>query len=185
MVHKKKNKKQYFKPTITMKKLVVSLFSKRNYDFDLLATCSFCHGDTCPDGCSTTCFVSGTKILADKEYKHIETLKIGDKITAYNFSKNSLVTAKIAKVIIGTSTHLIKINNCIEVTPEHRFWINSNKWTRAKNIKLGSSMFNSKGAKIPILSLELKEKVVPVFNLHLTGRHHTYFAEDVLVHNWK
>lgn len=185
MMYKKKNKKQYIQPTITVKKLMVHLFSRRNFELGPLALCFSCFGDTCPEGCSRSCFVSGTRVLASNKYRSIETLKVGDEVATYNFSKKQVINAKIVKIINGTSTHLIKINNVINVTPEHRFWINSKKWLRIKNVKLGDFLFSSKGTKIPIFSLELIERVIPVFNLHLSGHHHTYFAEDVLVHNWK
>lgn len=185
---KKYAKRGYVKPAIELKKITINFFKNPEFiDNSLLAVCYYCIGDTCPPDCSTTCFVKGTKILTVKGYKNIEEIdKEQDIVISYDIVKRKTTKSEIKDVLIHKNVSLfLIINERIKVTPEHRFWVNNKEWIAAKNIKIGDYLLNSNAEKVFVTSKEPISKKVTVYNLELKGRYHNYFAEDVLVHNWK
>lgn len=180
--------KKYIKPAISAKIIPLNFFT--NPDFlgnNLLAICYYCIGDTCPPDCSTTCFLKGTHILTVKGHKKIEEInKEQDVVISYDFQNKKLTRNEVKEVIIhnNVSSYLI-INKHIRVTPEHRFWANNVEWKKAAELKNGDYLLNSSLEKVIIYSIEHVNEIVRVYNLELKGGPHNYFAEDVLVHNWK
>jgi len=183
-----KNLRKYIKPSIKSDRIFVHFFNNPHMiDQSLLACCcSYCIGNECPSDCSTTCFLAGTNILTNKGIKQIETINNKDILLSYDFDNQKTVMSEIETIQIHKNvSQYLQLNKDIFVTPEHRFWINGSKWSRAEDIKIGDYLFNSRQQKIPVISKQTIHKVVTVYNLELKGKFHNYFAQDVLVHNWK
>lgn len=185
---KNSKKRKYVKPAINVKKITINFFTNPKFtNQSLLANCSFCFGDTCPPDCSTTCFLGGTKVLTIKGSRNIEEInKDEDVVISYDVLRKKASKSEIKEVLIHKNVPLfLIINKHIKVTPEHKFWVNNKAWTKAKNIKIGDDLLNSKGERIAVTSKKSVNKIVTVYNLELKDDYHNYFAEDVLVHNWK
>lgn len=134
------------------------------------------------------CFIAGTNILMDNgSRKSIEKVKAGDSITSYNTEMNKTITSKVTELIIHEKPdngYLI-INGILKVTPEHVMYING-QWVGAGTVKTGDTLLNSLGEKIIVESVEkIDESNDKIYNLHLEEPEHNYFAEDILVHNYK
>ncbi len=170
------SKKKYKRPVIKIKKVKLNYFSRFNVNLDessLLAQLS--------------CFLPGTKILTSKEtIKEIERINTNDVVLSYNFLEKKISTSIVNKLITHNEvSSYILINDQIKVTPEHRFWVNNKKWTRVRNILIGDRLLNNQLKPIIVFSLRLINKKSIVYNLKLKGKNHNYFAEGILVHNWK
>lgn len=187
---KRQSKLKYKKPYIIVKKIKINFFSPDcNWALD------FCEGNSrllaqlCGDdpNCSWSCFLQGTKILMSDGYeREIQNLKVGDNVLSYGFFKKELAKSKIIKLLIHQNCEgYLIINNNIKVTAMHRFWVNNKIWKRAYQLKIGDRLLNSKEEAIPIDKIDKVSGTYTVYNLRLDGKCHNYFAEDILVHNWK
>jgi hypothetical protein len=135
---------------------------------------------------TTACFLAGTKItMADGSYKNIEDVVIGDFVKAYDEEADLVKNAEVVKVFNHakeqSNYYYLLVNGKIRVTPNHPMYINDN-WITAGNIKIGDMLQSIKGIKIPVLSVEKIYEKEPTFNIEVKDLH-TYYAEDILVHN--
>lgn len=148
-------------------------------DINCLGSCS-CSGQP------GTCFLTGTLILlADGTKKPIEKVREGDIIISYNIEDSEVVKNKVTRLLHhgkNDDGYLI-INGILKVTPNHAIYTN-NEWIPAGKIKIGDYVVRSNGEKTRVYSIDIKPAVVNnVYNLHIDGDEHNYFAEDILVHN--
>ncbi|OGB90061.1 hypothetical protein A2625_01850 [candidate division WOR-1 bacterium RIFCSPHIGHO2_01_FULL_53_15] len=131
------------------------------------------------------CFAAGTKILmGDGSYKNIEDVKAGDDILT---RKSDIVPILVKDVVEKTFVHdvngCLTINGRIKVTPGHRIFINKS-WKTAGEAVLGDIFLDKNNNEVVVNSLEYNPGRLKVYNLKTNDRH-TYFAEDVYVHNQK
>lgn len=180
----------YKKPKITEKKIKLNMFFRNRFidsatNFKSSLAAGF---DTSCLGCwDCTCFLRGTRVLlSDNTVQEIESIQKGDKVFSYNLEKRELVEGVVSELIIHEKAkEYLVINNILKVTPEHIVCINE-KWQPVGGIKIGDSLLNSAGVKVLVESIQrVEEEVGPVYNLHLENEEHNYFAEDILVHNYK
>jgi len=133
-----------------------------------------------------TCFLAGTQItMADGSHMNIEDIQIGDMVSAFDEKEQRVVSAPVTNVFHHTveqmSNSYLIINQNLKVTSNHPLYVNG-KWIPAGKTIIGDNLQNIKGVTIPILSIEKVNKRVPTYNLEVET-YHTYFAEDILVHN--
>jgi uncharacterized protein YfaS (alpha-2-macroglobulin family) len=136
------------------------------------------------DGAEKGCFVAGTSILTPSGSSPIEKLKIGDSVLTREGEHDSdLISAKIKAIHKVTVPGYLIINHTLKLTPEHILWVNDS-WTMAGNIQIGNTLTNSAGEKETVQSIEWQGGAVDVYNLEIE-RYHTFFAENLWVHNDK
>jgi len=139
-----------------------------------------------------TCFLENTSVLmADDSYKNIEDIKTGDKVKAYDFETNTLVSCNVNKLFSHTAEEMtydyyLVLNNDLRVTPNHRFYIND-EWIEADELQIGDVFFDSnRNTEYQITSIEKIYEKQPSYDLEVQGCHN-YFVKindyDVLVHN--
>jgi len=184
-------KQRYSKPTVSTNKINFNFFSRSSkWNFGslvessvFLATC-----DPNDTNCSTTCFPVGTQILmANKNHQNIETIKIGDRIASYSIEEKKIKINTVSKLLIHPNDPdgYYIINGFLKVTGKHRVWTNNSKWEVVEKLKIGDSLLNSGQDNILIQSIKKIEGTNTVYNLHLNEKEHNYFAENILVHNYK
>ena len=145
------------------------------------------------------CFVSGTKIGG----KPIEEIKIGEKVLSYCERTGEVVEKTVTRLFKNPAPEkLLKLSfrnkGFLVCTENHPFFVNG-EWIVAKDLKEGdimaSSVIEERLPLIPVRleSIEIYEQrdrekfreVCPdgfVYNLEVEDTH-TYFAENILVHN--
>lgn len=129
------------------------------------------------------CFLAGTKItLADGTVKNVEDVQVGDEVLSYDIAQGKYVGAKAVVSMKRVSPDYIRINEGLEVTPEHQFFANG-EWKRADQLKEGDTLINANGQPVTIHSLVTIQQEVPVFHIEVPDPPSTYFAGNVLVHN--
>lgn len=177
-----KMKKKYLRPRIKTRKLQIGILFTRNWDEDVMFLTQ-CVPD-CID-CVPSCFLPGTKISIPHSFKNIENLKVDDVILSFNISRSRLTQSRVKRVLVEKENKYLIFNNHIKVTPFHRFWVDARKWVRAKDLKVGDRLFDTRGREVQVKDIKVVNKQSTVYNLSLFGVYKNFFAEDVLVHNYK
>jgi intein/homing endonuclease len=134
------------------------------------------------------CFPKGTKItLANKEIKNIEDINEGDNLISYDTHNKMFTTGRVSKLNVSNQTDLVYIktdsNHELKLTYGHTIYAN-NKWIQAKELKVGDSLINSDGKNCKITFIEIIEGEFEVYHILNVGNDHSYFANEILVHNF-
>jgi hypothetical protein len=135
------------------------------------------------------CFPIGTKIsLADGTYKNIEDINTTDVLLTYNNKTNEYGAGKIGSIEITTQSILIQITTTngevIKATPKHRIYTQDG-YKPISELAIGDSLFNKDGLTVKVSEREELTGEFDVYHLIDVKDDHTYFAEDILVHNIK
>lgn len=129
------------------------------------------------------CLTPETQIsLANLQTKPISEIKIGDEVLSYDFTTKELTKEIVRNVIVSTKYSYLKINDILEITPNHEVLLNG-EWQEVGNAKIGDYFLGIDEENILIKDIELVKKPegIDVYDLDLGGS--WYFAEGVLVHN--
>lgn len=163
-----------------------------NYIIDIESTDTFFvrAGDAQIKIVTHNCFPAGTKItLADGTQKNIEDLTTEDKLLTYNESNGQLSEGTIGNIAKKKEFLLIEItaedNTHIKSTSLHKFHIVGKGWVSAQDIELGDTLLKSDGSEVKVTDKQSKKEDIEVFHILDVKDNHTYFAEGVLVHNFK
>lgn len=136
------------------------------------------------------CFPAGTKItLEDGSQKNIEEITSNDTLLTYNTVTKKFGVGSIESINKTTQHKLIKIftssGNEIESTPKHKFFCVGSSWTSAEELQIGDKLFRQNGDVVEVTNVEVINEEVDVFHIVNVKDDHTYFAEELLVHNSK
>ncbi len=150
------------------------------------------------------CFVAGTTILmADRSSKPIEQVVVGEMVFSYDETLKQIVTKKVLAVISPVSQVMVTITfaNGIKTTntTNHRYLVKDKGWSSfdplaTKEIDrvavakfvVGDKVhvYSSEGLQeLEITNLASFEKQTQTYNLAEIEDTHTFFANNVLVHN--
>ncbi|WP_422103861.1 polymorphic toxin-type HINT domain-containing protein [Winogradskyella sp.] len=132
------------------------------------------------------CFVAGTEVLTDDDYKNIEDIKVGDLVWAYDDKTQKLDLKPVTNIFSYTRDHVYKIyfgKEVIEATKDHPFFIGG-KWIEVKDIKIGDKLTLYNGKEVLIDNITYHKGEYKVFNFEVAD-FHTYYVsnKNVLVHN--
>jgi len=138
---------------------------------------------------SHNCFVAGTLItMADGSTKPIEEIVAGDELLSVNQETYKQEISTVGSVKSSQVNKLIKINLGVEditSTPLHKFCVHDTGWVAAQELKEGDILVRSNGGKDTISSINIIEEEYTVYRLDDVSDNYNYFANDLLVHNWK
>lgn len=134
------------------------------------------------------CFPAGTQIkLVGGDAKFIQDFEGGENVVTYDVIKKEFSTARVEKLKSSTQTDLLEIttetDEVITCTKGHKMY-SKEGWRNAQELKEGDYLLNSLGNYTRIDKISLIEGEFEVFHLINVGTEHTYFADDILVHNY-
>lgn len=134
-----------------------------------------------------TCFIAGTKIkLADGTSKNIEDVVAGEIVLSWDETTNTNVNGVVSEILVADVNSIIEIKfedgTTITTTEEHPFYVNTN-WVKAKDLIVGNECIKVDGSISVIKSIAIKEETTTVYNLLDVKDSHTFYANDILVHN--
>jgi len=124
------------------------------------------------------CLISGTKI----SNKNIEDIVSGDVVDTY-----CELTKTITKGVVGDTYvnrfvgELIVVNNLIKSTPNHPYFVRG-EWVDAEYLNIGDVLMQLDGSDVVVESIRHEPFEGDVYNFEVVGTH-TYFANNVLMHN--
>jgi len=132
------------------------------------------------------CFLAGTKItMSDGSFKNIEDVGVGDLVQSW--SDGAGVQGKVVRVYHHTpgetGRFYLVINDRLKVTPNHTVWADDG-WVKTEKLRLKSKLLNVNGDPVVVNSIKRCDGSEPSYNLEVE-KHHTYFADGILVHNIK
>ena len=136
------------------------------------------------DSGGDSCFAAGTRVLmADGEFKPIESLIVGDSVMAYDFSADRQHAAPVTQVYRKTVGSYLRLNDLM-VTATHPFAVGPDEWRVAGDLREGDRVIGNSFTTID--KTEQVSQSVDVFNLTVGGPH-TFYVHDgenlYLVHN--
>ncbi len=122
----------------------------------------------------------GDKVLSRCE----ETGEIAYREVVKKFKHDDIPTYWLS--YYGNSNNRDKLAFSIEVTAEHRFWVEGKGWTTTIDLQPGDVMGSCDGAPLTVNAVHPTGDNVEVYNLTVAD-FHTYFVglEGVWVHNTK
>ncbi len=160
---------------------------------------------TITSGSGDSCFPAGTRILMRNGEKNIEDVKIGDEVVSYDFETNEKKIAKVLELESPVRRGLYEINDFLNVTDEHPFYVEKNgkkgwaaidtdkaekdligselEGVKVYELEIGDKLFTSDGNWIEIETIDYYDVVVKTYNLKTVDKYNVFFAENVLVHN--
>jgi len=136
------------------------------------------------------CFPAGTKItLADGTQKNIEDLTLSDKLLTFNETTGEKTEGAIGNIIKKKEHLLIRHKtddgNEVKSTALHKFYVKDKGWIPAQNIVLEDILINRDGNETIVVEKENILGEVEVYHILDVKDNHTYYAENLLVHNFK
>jgi intein/homing endonuclease len=136
------------------------------------------------------CFPAGTKItLANGDEKNIEDLTINDKLLTYNEKTGVLSEGSIGNILKKKEFLLIQLEtedgSIVKSTPLHKFYIKGKGWIAAQDIVKGDNVIKKDKSESIIVDRKDLSGEVDVYHIIDVKDNHTYFAEGILVHNFK
>lgn len=139
--------------------------------------------DQCPAGS----FVAGTLIRSEQGLIPIEEVKPGDKVIAWDESKNKsgIYTVQAVQSRVATAIVTIETDSAqIEVTPEHPFFVQGRKWVKAGELSAGDNLVGKDDKITKVLRVSHKFDRRVVYNF-IVDSVHTYYVSihEFLVHN--
>ena len=136
------------------------------------------------------CFPAGTKItLADGSQKNIEDLTTDDKLLTWNESTGQTFEGVIGNIVKKKEHLLIRHKtddgNEVKSTALHKFYVKGKGWIHAQDIVLEDVLVNRDGNETLVIEKETIVGEVEVYHILDVKDNHTYYAENLLVHNFK
>ena len=156
-------------------------------------------------GIPIICFPAGTKInMADGSLKNIEDIEIGDYVKSYNIKEKRAVATVVTHVKELIREGIYDINDgALRVTDDHplfvikadgkQTWVSVNPEKSERSyasvetckLEIGDKLFNSEGKTIEVESIKYMPGKTVVYSFGVISRHHNFFADDYLAHNYQ
>ena len=126
------------------------------------------------------CFTEGMMVRTPTGDRRIDSLQVGDKISAYDVNTSTSVVTTIQSITVLNESGYYLLNNVIQVTAEHPFWTQRG-WVTAAELTTSDQLFDGT-SWVSINSISYVAGQVEVYKVEV-GRPYTFFVEGVLVHN--
>lgn len=125
--------------------------------------------------------------LANGSEKTIQKIVVGDQVLGVN-AWGRRVSNYVTRVFVHDGSHeTLLINGSLQATPNHpiavKYFVFWKKWVEAGSLKVGDLLIGVKG-NVRVNSIAPSGTLATVYNLEVETSH-TYFANNLLVHNKK
>jgi hypothetical protein len=127
-----------------------------------------------------SCLAAGTPVWTDTGPLAIEKIKVGDRVLAQDAETGELAYKPVLHTTVRKATELVKlvlIDDTVECSPGHRFWIAGKGWMKASDI-LPGMQFHGAAGTTPLRRTEPAAAAL-VYNL-IVADFHSYFVGDLI-----
>jgi hypothetical protein len=161
---------------------------------------------------NSPCFVAGTQILLENGLtKNIEDVVIGDYVVSFDLKNNESKVSKVLNIFSKTIDKIIEYEfsdgSTLRATLDHPIYVINKGWCNylgEPEQYNGLSMEGTKPVKkleiekieigdilklysgdVKLINMNVIEESTLVYNLSEIEKYHTYFANNILVHNFR
>ena len=139
----------------------------------------------------TGCFVAGTLVSLQNQFKNIEDIQIGDIVLSYNEEIHQNEYSIVLQTMIHDVTEeiydLYIEDEILTVTGIHRFYIRRKhdiEWVPASDLHIGDYVLFADGNWHPIFKIKIKVRSLLVYNFEVSHNHNYYVGRNqILAHN--
>ncbi|MCA9520895.1 MAG: Hint domain-containing protein [Myxococcales bacterium] len=133
------------------------------------------------------CFVAGTRITTPGGARRIETLRVGDRVLAWNARTRERVWAAVTgmKVTPNQPVGDVVLSDGTRLSPtgNHPVYVLLRGWLPARRLRPGMFLVHQSGRRVLVRSVSWSRRRATVYNISVAGPE-SYFAEGILVHNY-
>ena len=137
------------------------------------------------------CFVAGTLISLQNQFKNIEDIQIGDIVLSYNEEIHQNEYSIVLQTMIHDVTEeiydLYIEDEILTVTGIHRFYIRRKhniEWIPASDLHIGDYVLFADGNWHPIFKIKIRIRSLLVYNFEVSHNHNYYVGRNqILAHN--
>lgn len=133
------------------------------------------------------CFVAGTEISTPNGKVSIEDIQPGDVVLSFDEESGNVIENKVGKVSKAIVSNLVKLTfdntEILQTTKKHPFHVEGKGWIEAENLVEGDICSKLDGSKVSLSSIEIFDGEHFVYNLHNVEPSHTFYTNEILVHN--
>lgn len=137
------------------------------------------------------CFIAGTLISLQNQFKNIEDIQIGDVVLSYNEEIHQNEYSIVLQTMIHDVTEeiydLYIEDEILTVTGIHRFYIRRKhniEWIPASDLHIGDYVLFADGNWHPIFKIKVRIRSLLVYNFEVSHNHNYYVGRNrILAHN--
>ena len=137
------------------------------------------------------CFVAGTLVSLQNQFKNIEDIQIGDIVLSYNEEIHQNEYSIVLQTMIHDVTEeiydLYIEDEILTVTGIHRFYVRRKhdiEWIPASDLHIGDYVLFADGNWHPIFKIKVKIHSLLVYNFEVSHNHNYYVGRNqILAHN--
>jgi len=134
-------------------------------------------------------FGGNTPVLTPAGYKRIDSIRVGDLVTAYDETTQKNATHAVTRIFTREADQLLVVElpgDSLVITPLHPVYLLHRGWVDAAALKPGDSLLTNSGAPVRIRSIHHVFQESRVYNFEVEETHDYYVTRDgVLAHNPK
>lgn len=142
-------------------------------------------------GGKKSCFIAGTLISLQNQFKNIENIQIGDIVLSYNEKIHQNEYSVVLQTMIHDTTEeiydLYIEDEILSVTGIHRFYIKRKhdiEWIMASELNVGDYVLFADGNWHVISNINIKIQTTTVYNFEVSDNHNYYVGRNqILAHN--
>jgi len=166
---------------------VVDQINTQTYIFEVEDNNNFYANGILTHNKAFACFIAGTSIkMIDGTEKNIEDVVKGDVVLSWEETTNEKVAGIVSEILVADVNSVIEIKfengTKIVTTEEHPFYVSEN-WVKAKDLTIDMVCTTSDDSTSKIETITIKKENTTVYNLLDVTDSHTFYANNILVHN--
>lgn len=133
------------------------------------------------------CFVAGTKVSTPNGDVSIESIEPGDVVLSFDEESGEVVESKVGRISKASVHNLVKLSfdngEVLQTTKKHPFFVEGKGWVESEKLLVGDVCSKLDGTKVSLSSIDVFDGEHIVYNLHDVEPAHTFYTNEILVHN--
>ncbi|SPL88501.1 secreted protein [[Actinomadura] parvosata subsp. kistnae] len=135
------------------------------------------------------CFPAGTLVDTEHGARPIEQIRVGDRVWSADPATGRRGLHRVTRLFHRSADSLVNITaagGTLSATEGHRFWVQGQGWTQAKDLRPGDALQEPSGKAARVVAVSPGGRGADVYNFEVEADH-TYYvyagSTPVLVHN--
>ena len=133
------------------------------------------------------CFLADTQIATPFGSVAVQDIEPGQKVLSFDEKTNEQIEGTVNQVLKAKTLSHIKLTfdngQSVNTTKSHPYFVEGRGWIKAQSLLKGDICKLRNGDNCKVESVESFKGDFTIYNLHGVSPAHTFFANDILVHN--